>query len=233
MTKTVIITGAGSGIGAAIARRLAGADTNLVLVGRRREALEATAAGIENTAVHPADVTDPAQVLRVVAHAVAEFGQLDGLINSAGMFKMAPFSDTDEALWDATLSVNLRSVYLLCRAAWPHLIASQGQIVNISSIAAVHGYPGSAAYCASKFGLNGLTEVLALEGKPHGIRAVAVCPAQTETPIWDGQAPETVRARMMAPEAIADLVHWLLHAPRNIELGPVIVRNFHNPWEGG
>jgi NAD(P)-dependent dehydrogenase (short-subunit alcohol dehydrogenase family) len=229
----MIVTGAGSGIGAAVARRLAGAEANLVLVGRRREALETTAAGLPNAIVHPADVTDPAQVLGLVARAIAEFGQLDGLINSAGIFRMVPFADTDEAVWDQTLNVNLRSVYLVCRAAWPHLVVSQGQIVNISSIAAVHGYPGSAAYCASKFGLNGLTEVLALEGKPHGIRAVAVCPAQTETPIWDGQAPDSVRARMMMPEAVADLVHWLLHAPRNIELGPVIVRNFHNPWEGG
>jgi NAD(P)-dependent dehydrogenase (short-subunit alcohol dehydrogenase family) len=126
--------------------------------------------------------------------------------------------------------VNLRGVFLLCRAAWPHLQKSRGQIVKVSSIAGVKGYVNNAAYSASKFGLNGLTEVLALEGQPHGIRVSAVCPGSVDTPIWDKQAPSAVRKKMMKPEATAALVVHLLSAPRALAFGPIVVQNFNDPW---
>ena len=97
-------------------------------------------------------------------------------------------------------------------------------------MAAVQGYLDEAAYCASKHGLNGLTEVLALEGKTHGIRALAVCPAAVETPLWDQDAPADVRRRMMKSAQVAEAVRWLVTAPRNLDFGPVIVRNFEDPW---
>jgi NAD(P)-dependent dehydrogenase (short-subunit alcohol dehydrogenase family) len=175
-------------------------------------------------------VTDEAQVARLISETMRAFGRLDVLVNSAGVFQMKPFEATTPAFWDQTLNANLRSVFLMCRAAWPRLKQSRGQIVNISSAAGLEGYAGNAAYSASKFGLNGLTEVLAIEGQPHGLRVFAVCPAAADTPIWEGQAPAEVMRRMMKPDAVAQVVCWLVAAPRNLQIGPVVVRNFNDPW---
>ena len=180
----------------------------------------------------PADVRDEAQVESLVAQTVAEFGGVDILVNNAGVFYMKPLAETTTALWDETLAVNLRGAFLLCRAVWPHMRKrGGGQVVNVSSVSGVQGYADEAAYCASKFGLNGLTAALALEGKPHNIRAFAVCPGAVDTPIWGGlAAPEVVR-RMLKPDSIAELVRWLVSSPRGVDFGPIIVLNFNDPWE--
>ncbi|MGH2521260.1 MAG: SDR family NAD(P)-dependent oxidoreductase, partial [Anaerolineales bacterium] len=221
--QTAIITGAGSGLGAAIARALAAEGARCALAGRRPEPLqmvvaEIHAAGGAARAI-PCDVRDEAQIENLVAQTAAEFGGVDILVNNAGAFHVAPITETSTALWDETIGVNLRSAFLLCRAVWPHMQdQGKGQIVNVSSVAGIpgHAYAGEAAYCASKFGLNGLTEVLALEGKPHNIRVYALCPGAVETPLWEGRAPLEVRQRMMRPAPVAELVRWLLAAPRNL-----------------
>jgi len=235
--QTALITGAGSGLGAAIARALASEGAQCVLAGRRLESLQTVAAEIQSAGgvvrASVADVSDETQIENLVAHTIAEFGGIDILVNTAGVFHIAPLAETSTALWDETIMVNLRGAFLLCRAVWPHLQRrGGGQIVNISSMAGVpgHAYAEEAAYCASKFGLNGLTEVLALEGQAHNIRAFAVCPGAVETPLWEGRAPPEVRQRMLTPEPVAELVRWLLAAPRNLAFGPVIVRNFQDPW---
>lgn len=234
---TAVITGAGSGLGAAVARALAAQGTRCVLAGRRREPLQALAAAIEAgggvARAVAADVTDEAQVAALIAAAEADFGGVDIVVNSAGLLKQASIIDTSLALWDEILNINLRGAFLVCRAAWPHLRRSQGQIVNISSLAAVQGFPEETAYCASKAGLNGLTIALAAEGRPYGIRVFAICPAATDTPLWEGQAPAGVRERMMKPEPIGDLVAALLATPRSLDLDPVLIRNFADPWAAG
>jgi 3-oxoacyl-[acyl-carrier protein] reductase len=235
--KTAIITGAGSGLGAALARALASEGARCVLAGRRLGPLQAVGAEIQSTGgvAHSfaADVGDEAQIEALVREAAEVFGGIDILVNNAGVFKTAPLMETSTALWDETMAVNLRGVFLLCRTCWPHLMKRGGQIVNVSSVAGVQGYADEAAYCASKFGLNGLTKVLALEGKALNIRAFAVCPGAVDTPMWKGEAPPGVMARMMKPEAIAELVRWMLTSPRSLDFGPVVVRNFHDPWEDG
>jgi 3-oxoacyl-[acyl-carrier protein] reductase len=229
--QVAIITGAGSGLGAVIARALAAAGARCVLAGRRRAPLENLRTEIGGLAqVIPCDVRDEAQIENLVAQTVQAFDRIDILINNAGVFRMATLMQTTTALFDETLAVNLRGVFLLCRAAWPHLQKSRGQIINVSSLAGVKGYKNNAAYCASKFGVNGLTEVLALEGQPHGIRVSAVCPGSVDTPIWDKQAPAAVRQKMMKPEATAALVVHLLTAPREVAFGPMVVQNFSDPW---
>ncbi|MBP7693412.1 MAG: SDR family oxidoreductase [Anaerolineales bacterium] len=231
---TAIVTGAGSGLGAAVAQALAAAGARCVLAGRRRAPLQALAAQLESAVGRAlavaADVTDEGQVAALVAAAVAEFGGVDIVVNNAGLLKQASVTATSLALWDEILNVNLRGAFLVCRAAWPHLCRSRGQIVNLSSMAAVQGFPDEAAYCASKAGLNGLTLALAAEGKPHGIRVLAVCPAATDTPLWESQAPAVVRDRMMKPEPIGELVSTLLAAPRSLDFDPVMIRNFADPW---
>jgi len=235
--QIALLTGAGTGLGAVLARLLAAQGARCVLAGRRREPLEAVAAEIAAAGgaaeVVPADVNDPAQVERLVARAVAWGGGLNIVVNGAGVFQMAPFEKTSLELFDQTLSVNLRGAFLVCQAVWPHLrAAGGGQIVNLSSISGVQAFRGNAAYGASKFGLNGLSAVLALEGRPHGIRVFAVCPASIDTPIWDGQAPDDVRARMMKPEPVAEFVAHLLAAPPTLAFDPIVIRNFHDPWAG-
>jgi 3-oxoacyl-[acyl-carrier protein] reductase len=235
--QVCIITGAGSGLGAAIARALASEGARCVLAGRRAEPLQTVRAEVEaaggaaNAIV--TDVRVEAQIERLVAETVAAFGGVDVLVNCAGVFRTAPITDTNTALWDETLTTNLRGAFLLCRAVWPHMLRrGGGQIVNVSSAAGVQGYADEAAYCASKFGLNGLTAALALEGEPHNIRVVAVCAGAVDTPIWAGQAAPEVRRRMLRPDSVAGFVRWLLCAPRDLAFGPVIVRNFRDPWEG-
>jgi NAD(P)-dependent dehydrogenase (short-subunit alcohol dehydrogenase family) len=235
--QVALITGAGSGLGAASALELAAAGARCVLAGRRREPLEAVAAGIRAAGgaaeVIAADVTDPAQVERLTTQSVDWGGGLNIVVNGAGVFQMVPFEKTSLELFDQTMNVNLRGAFLVCQAAWPHLrAAGGGQIVNLSSISGVQAFRGNAAYSASKFGLNGLSAVLALEGRPHNIRVFAICPASIDTPIWDGQAPDDVRARMMKPEPIAAFVAHLLAAPPTLAFDPIVIRNFHDPWVG-
>ena len=233
--QIAIITGAGSGVGAAIARALASEGARCALAGRRPEPLEHVRVEIGDLArTILCDVRDEAQIENLVAQTVAEFGRVDLLVNNAGVFHEVPLTETTTALWDETIAVNLRGAFLLCRAVWPHMqTRGGGQIVNLSSVSGVQGYADEAAYCASKFGLNGLTAALALEGKPHNIRVFAVCPGAVDTPIWgDTAAPEVMR-RMMGAEQIAELVRWLVTAPRNLDFGPIVVRNFTDPWGGG
>jgi 3-oxoacyl-[acyl-carrier protein] reductase len=242
--QTALITGAGSGLGAAIARAMAAEGARCVLAGRRPEPLErvrletiapeAERSGVGDWArVILCDVRAEAQVESLVAQTVAEFGGVDILVNNAGVFYERPLTQTTTALWDETIAVNLRAAFLLCRAAWPHMQRrGGGQIVNLSSVAGVQGYADEAAYCASKFGLNGLTAALALEGKPHNIRVLAVCPGAVDTPIWEGLAAPEATRRMMPPESIAELVRWLVTSPRHLDFGPIVVRNFRDPWQG-
>jgi NAD(P)-dependent dehydrogenase (short-subunit alcohol dehydrogenase family) len=234
--KTALITGGGSCIGAALARALAAQGARLVLAGRRPQALQAVAAALPFTHADPpltvpTDMSDPAQVQRLVAQALAAAGRIDILVNAAGIFQMQPLLKTSLELFDQTLAVNLRGAFLCCQALWPHLQGQGGgQIVNVASVASVEAYAGNAAYGASKAGLNGLSGVLALEGRPHNIRVLAVCPAATDTDVWEGQAPAATRARMMPAAAVADLIAYLLASPRSLTYDPIVIRNFHNPW---
>jgi NAD(P)-dependent dehydrogenase (short-subunit alcohol dehydrogenase family) len=233
--QTAIVTGAGSGLGAAIARVLAAAGAHCLLAGRRPSMLadvaDQIAAAAGQATVAATDVTQPEQVERLAVEALAVSGRIDILVNAAGIFRLAPFEATSIELFDATLAVNLRGAFLCCRAVWPHMRrAGGGQIVNLSSMAAVRAFEGNAAYAPSKAGLNGLSAVMALEGRPYNIRVLTVCPAATDTPVWDGQAPEAVRAQMMLPEAVAEQVAWLLAAPRSLAFEPIVIGNFQDPW---
>ncbi|HRF59941.1 MAG TPA: SDR family oxidoreductase [Fimbriimonadaceae bacterium] len=230
--QVALVTGGGSGIGAAIAESFAGEGASIVLTGRRGFALEEVARRLPGP-VHCAvgDVRDPVSGQALVAAAIERFGRLDVLVNSAGIFKITPFPETSLEFWDDVLDTNLRGAYVLSHAAWPHLQATRGQIVNISSVAGTRGFAGSSAYCASKHGLNGLSEVLALEGRPHGIRVFAVCPGAVETAIWAEEDAAT-RAKMMRSEDVAELVRWLVLSPRGLGVGPVVIDNFVNPWAG-
>lgn len=202
-----------------------------MLVGRRRERLQAAAAGLDGPAsVVAADLTEGGEAERVVAETLAAHGRVDVVVHSAGLFEKAPVAEATEGHWRRVLDINLSAVMALTRAGWQALSDSGGQIVLISSIAAVQPFEGNAAYAASKGGLNALGEVLRLEGRDCGIRVITLCPAQIDTELWDGKAPGPVRARMMPAAGVGELVADLVGTDRRIDIGPVVIRPVHDPW---
>lgn len=182
--KTLIVTGAGRGIGRAIALSAARAGASVVLASRTEEQLQEVVrevASFGGAAVGvPCDVRRAADVERLVARAVAETGRLDAVVSNAGVFVWKPFERLTEEEWDTVLDTNLKATYLLVRTALPELKKSRGRIVNVASIHGTAGDANVAAHCAAKFGLVGLTKALALELRPAGISVNAVCPGSTE-----------------------------------------------------
>ena len=152
------------------------------------------------------------------------------IVHSAGVFEKAPAPEVTPHHWQQVMDINLSAVMALTSAGWEALAASGGQIVLISSIAAVQAFEGNAAYAASKGGLNALGEVLRLEGRGQGIRVITVCPAQTDTELWTAKAPDRVRARMMPADGVGELVASLMGTDRRIDIGPVVIRPVRDPW---
>ncbi|WP_442807480.1 SDR family NAD(P)-dependent oxidoreductase [Trinickia soli] len=227
-----VVTGGGSGIGAAIARILVEAGARVTLMGRDLFKLEAQRAALgEAHHVHcaAADVTQAAAVEAAFASAREVFGPVDILVNNAGQAQAAPFAKTDLSLWQRMLDVNLTGVYLCTQAALPSMIERGfGRIVNVASTAGQIGYAYVTAYCAAKHGVIGLTRALALETATTGVTVNAVCPGYTETPLLQasldqvvsktGRSTDDARAalqranpqrRFIEPDEVARAVLWL------------------------
>ena len=185
--KTLIITGATSGIGRATALRFAVAGANIVGVGRNQSALseleDATGqAGAQFLAV-VADVSQEQETDRIVAEATNRFGGIDVLVNAAGHISSGTIATTKLEAWEAMLNINLRAPFLLMQKALPKLIESRGNIVNVSSVTGLRAFPGVLAYCVSKAGLDQLTRCAALELAAQGVRVNAVNPGVVVTEI--------------------------------------------------
>ena len=182
--KAAIVTGAASGLGRAAALRLAEAGALLTLVDVNAEGLAETAALIGgDPLIHPANLADAAKCAPVVAATVERFGRLDALCNVAGIIKFANSHEMDPRLWDLTLAINLTAPFLLSQAAIPHLLETNGAIVNVASTAAMVGEAYAAAYCASKAGLVQMTKAMAMEYVRKPIRINAVAPGGMMTNI--------------------------------------------------
>ena len=185
--QIAVITGAGRGIGAAIATWLADLGAQVVLCGRSRNLLDATAASIQahggQATVMPCDVRDLRSVEEVAARVERDFGKVNILVNNAGIGSMgAPLHQTSPDVWDQIINTNLRGVYYCIRSFAPLMIRSYGgHIINISSLAGKNPLPNGAAYAASKWGLNGLSYSVAEELRQHNIRVSVICPGSTHT----------------------------------------------------
>ena len=179
ITRRVIVTGASSGIGRATAALLFKEGASIALVGRRENALAELAATAPAGAafVETADLSDESQTERCIARCVdALGGEVDVLVNAAGILKGGRIEDTTLELWDEMMNINLRSVFHLMKLAAPHLERSRGNIVNVSSVTGPRSFPGVLAYCVSKAGLDQLTRCAALELAAKGVRVNAVNP---------------------------------------------------------
>lgn len=183
--KVALVTGASAGIGAAVAARLAEDGADVVVTGRDAATLQPVADSCGATAI-VCDATRPAEVEAAVAEAIAAHGGLDVIVPNVGAHYGADVLATDDSDWAASLDVNLTSAFLLSRAALPALIERRGSIVIIASLAAHFAGPTLVGYTAAKHALLGLTRSLARDYGPQGVRANAVCPGWTRTPLADG-----------------------------------------------
>jgi meso-butanediol dehydrogenase / (S,S)-butanediol dehydrogenase / diacetyl reductase len=181
--KVVIVTGAGSGIGAAAARRFLKEGACVALNGRREYKLQETSAGFDSARalVHPGDVTDEKYMKRLVEDTVTRFGQIDVLVNNAGMAIFGPFAQTTTQDWRKVMGTDLDSVYFACREALPHLLKTKGSVVNLSSASGLGGDWGMSSYNAAKGAVTNFTRALALEYGSRGVRINAVAPSLTST----------------------------------------------------
>lgn len=220
LQKTALITGGGSGIGAAIARRLAGLGATVIICGRRLDRLRETAEKIRGSGGQcealACDVADWDSVAALAARIQQTFGRLDILVNNAGAGgPSGPLHSLPIDAWETILNTNLRGVFYTIRALAPMMIAGGGgHIINISSLAGKNAVPHRAAYSASKWGLNGLSYTAAEELREHNIRVSVICPGSTHTDF----SPHTGRSaeKMLQPEDVAHVAAMLVtQAPQS------------------
>lgn len=219
--KVVIVTGAGSGIGAGTARRFLQEGAFVALNGRREGKLHETAAGFDaaKALVHPGDVSDEAYVKRLVEDTVTRFGKLDVLVNNAGFAIFGPFAQTTTEDWRKIMATDLDGIFFGTREALPHLLETKGSIINLSSASGLGGDWGMSAYNAAKGGVTNFTRALALEYGSRGVRINAVAPSFTSTEATaDLEQNEAVQAafrdrlpigRAATPDDVAGVIAFL------------------------
>jgi NAD(P)-dependent dehydrogenase (short-subunit alcohol dehydrogenase family) len=207
--QVAVVTGAGRGIGRAVALALAREGAAVVLAARSGAELDAVAREIGQGGGRAlavvTDVRQEAAVEALARRALAEWQRVDVLVNSAGVATFAPVMDSKIDDWDQMLAVNLRGAVLACRAVVPAMTAQRrGTIINVGSVVTSRSLTGSAAYTASKYGLLGFSRVLAEELRPHGVRVGVLSAGATDTPLWDPMPAAPARERMLQAGQVAE-----------------------------
>ena len=230
--QVAVVTGASRGIGLAIARRLGQMGARVSLCARNAANLERAASGLRAAGIQllalRTDVTRGDEIASLVSETQRTFGPVDILVNNAGIGIFGPFQEQTEADWNAIMDTNLKSVFLVSRAVAPEMIRRKtGHIINIGSLAGKSAFANGAVYCASKWGLLGLTGCMAEELRAHGIRVSAICPGSvaTEFSPHAGKDP----ARMLQPEDVAHAVAALVTQAPGSFISEVLMRPTQKP----
>jgi 3-hydroxybutyrate dehydrogenase len=202
--KVVVVTGAGTGIGRAIAHEFAIAGAKVVMAGRRLAKLEETQSAAARdggeAVVHATDINDEESVRALISNAAAITGRIDVLVNNAGVSAVEdPMTASSDQDWSATIDTNLTAAYRLVRVALPH-VPDGGRIINVASVLGLRAAPKSAAYVASKHGLVGLTKALALDLAERGITVNAICPGWVDTDMARDIIGEIAKSQGVSPE---------------------------------
>jgi 3-oxoacyl-[acyl-carrier protein] reductase len=231
--QVAVVTGAGRGIGAAIARQIAALGATAVLCGRTQSTLDETARSIleagGKTEVIPCDVTVLHQLEYAATRVDSTFGRVDILVNNAGIGGFTePLHNLPPEDWDRVLNTNLRGVYYAIRTFAPMMIrAYSGHIINISSLAGKNALPNGAAYAASKWGLNGLSYSVAEELRGHNIRVSVICPGSVDTELGPHAGKDA--SKMLQPDDIAHAVALLVTQSPQSFISEILVRPTHKP----
>jgi len=230
--QVALITGGNRGIGLAIAERLAAMGAKLAICARDAAKLQQVAVNLQNRGTEVfsrvADVTDLADVLRMVNETRAALGPVDILVNNAGIGHFGPFHELSEGDWDNTLNTNLKAVFMMSRAIAPEMIQRRsGHIINIASLAGKNAFAGGAIYCASKFGLMGLTACMAEDLRNYNIRVAAVCPGSVSTEFSLHKGRD--HSKLLQPEDVAHAVAALVtQGPTNF-MSEILIRPLAKP----
>jgi NADP-dependent 3-hydroxy acid dehydrogenase YdfG len=224
--RVAIVTGAGRGIGRAVAEALARQGAAVVLAARTRSEIAAVAEAIRNAGGRavavPTDVSQDARVEALVDTTIGELGRVDILVTAAGVAAFGPVASAKPADWDPMLAVNLRAVMTCCRAVLPPMLRQQsGTIVNVASVAATRPIAGAAAYAATKAGVIAWSRVLAEELRGDGIRVGVISPGAVDTPLWDTIRGGPDRARMLTADTVARAVMLMVTLPAGATLEDV------------
>ena len=237
--QVAITTGASSGLGRATAVALARAGAHVALLARTSADLEQAAAEVRalgrRALAIPTDLAREDDVFAAVDRSVGELGRVDILVNAGATDVPRSIAELSVEDWDHVMAVNLRGPFILAKAVLPHMRrARRGTIVNVSSVAGKRGWANAAAYCASKFGLTGLTQSLAAEAREYGIRACIVYPGgmATNWGTWSptergATAPTPSPADALPPEDVASFIAWLACAPPEVVVNEAIVTPLH------
>lgn len=235
--KLAVVTGGSSGIGKAVARRLLEAGANVAICARNEERLRRAAAEISEATdleigaeelgeifAQPCDVSSEREISHFIRSVQEKFGGIDILVNNAGTAARGRVVDLPVEEFDRAMATNVRGVFLFCKAVLPKMIEKQeGDIINISSIAAKMGMAGGAGYCASKWAVQGFSEALLEEVREDGIRVTTICPGYVDTS-FHPSGMEKPRNDMIQPDDIAEIVHQAVTLPQTATIKDVVVR---------
>ena len=229
--QVAVVTGAGRGIGRAIAIKLGKLGARVALAARSRTELDETARVIGSSAsIIPADVRRKEDVARLFEQVTTTLGPVEILVNAAGVGIFGSVVDFKDDDFQTLIETNLRSIFFACRFVLPSMIERKtGHIINISSIAGKVGSATRAVYCASKFGVVGFTESLAEEVRGHGIRVSVICPGSTDTRFSPSESSGKARERMLRPEDIAHAVRAIVTQEPNSFISEIILRPTRKP----
>ncbi len=230
--KVALVTGGSRGIGQAIARTLGRMGAMLSLCARDTQKLQSVRRDLEAEGARvlalPADVSRPDDITSLVQTTERSLGPIEILVNNAGIGHFAPIQESSEAIWDATLDINLKAAFLLTKAVAPGMISRRsGHIINIASLAGKNAFAGGSIYCASKWGLLGLTQCAAEDLRQYGVRVSAICPGSVATDFSPHSSKDP--GKMLQPEDVAHAVEMILTQASQSFISEVLLRPTQKP----